>query len=162
MNYKPFSTEDYKQFDALAKKTASEFLVDSEIFYLKTPIEQQTEAYKCNDFEIFSVAGDNRFLVEAEIKKVWKKTATWEGYSTIHIPYRKRFSKAHFFIMINAKTDTLLITKMPDILGCNVIKKDCKCSNVRTNQESFFDLPLSMVTFYTYWDGKWKQFKVNS
>jgi hypothetical protein len=110
----------------------------------------ETEQFKSHDLLVS--CGSDKYLIEVERKKVWKKSGEWEGWDTVDIPQRKSESKSDYFIMLNEPLDTMLIIHMCKVLSSKVIKKD----TIYTKQEPFFRVPLEEFTIMTKQDGVWR------
>jgi len=79
---------------------------------------------------------------------IGKKIPKWEGWNTLDIPYRKKDSEADIFIMHNSFWNTLAVIMMKKVKDSTVNQKNAKCSNVKTNKESFFNVSLKDVRFF--------------
>jgi muconolactone delta-isomerase len=86
---KKFDKALYAENDKKAKECSLEFLLQSKLFELKIPLAEQKEAYKKYDFEVFHKKEKRPVYIETEVKRVWKKSGEWEGYTTIDVPKRK-------------------------------------------------------------------------
>ena len=150
MEYKPFDRNLYNQNDLAAKTTAAGFLC-SQGFTLLTPLQDQKEQYKAWDFQIQRDADQQLITVEAELKKVWTRSGSWQGFQTIDVPYRKKDSKANLFIMINQLQDTIAVTTMDLLKGSPVTKK----KTIYTDNEPFFNVPLAYFRFYHKTKDSW-------
>lgn len=156
MNRKPFSQKDYDESNQITINVAIEFLQG--LGYFKNVIPQEGEAYKDYDF-IIEYAKDNEntkaMLVEVERKLVWTQQGRWQGYQTLDVPYRKKDSKSHIYIMVNRWFDTLALIKMNDVIQSNTYNKNTRHSSGQTHGETFFAVPLSKVIFFhkkgKYW-----------
>jgi hypothetical protein len=149
MNHKPFSQEDYDKNDLKAKTLASMFLLSRGYYRLDTPIKEQFEKFKKQDFEIFHLKFNRTILVEAERKiEGWTKSGAWQGWNTLDVPFRKNESKADIYVMSNKNWDTIAVAQMPKVKMSMVKKKPCKCSNVNTEDEPFFACSLEIFKFF--------------
>jgi hypothetical protein len=160
LNYAKYDPVLQEKYDLSAKQVAVNFLESTGLFTLETSLEKQPEMYKDYDFYIRYKDGLNR-TVEVEQKAVWTREKEWQyAPSGIHIPERKRKSKADIFIMINKSGKTLLFVPIERILESPVIKKDTfnNFTGRRTQNEEFFELSLSTpeLVFYYLEGNIWK------
>jgi len=152
--YKKFSQELCDENDAVAKETAVNFLEWKKYYKLETPLSEQSELYKKQDFEIKLLSTDRMVRVEVERKKVWVKSGVWQGWPTIDVPIRKKDSEAHLFIMVNKSCDTIAVTHMKKVLESKISSK----KTIYTNNEEFFNVDLKCFRFYKKVDGGWEKF----
>ena len=152
--YKKFSQELCDENDAVAKETAVNFLEWKKYYKLETPLSEQAELYKKQDFEIKLLSTDMKIRVEVERKKVWVKSGAWQGWTTIDVPVRKKDSEAHLFIMVNKSCDTIAITHMEKVLGSKISSK----KTIYTSKEEFFNVDLKCFRFYKKVDSGWEKF----
>lgn len=164
-NYKPFEKKLSKKYDGFAKKISSEFLLSlkdssGSLFEFETPLDQQTEKYKAYDYIINYIPEGKKVRVEVECKAVWTKRV-WQYYpDNIHIPARKRDSRANIFIMVNKHGNSLCMCMMEDIKNSKVVVKSTKnrYNGTRTRSETFFSVPLDKFKFfYRDIDNAWKE-----
>jgi len=149
MDKKPFSKIDYKKNDYKAKEIASRFLLWDGRFVLETPLNKQLEQYEKYDFCVKHIDSQKIIKIETEHKiEGWTKSGKWEGWRTLDIPYRKKNSEADIFIMHNKLWDTLAVIMMYKVKKSLVYKKNTKCSNAKTNNESFLAVSLNDVRFF--------------
>lgn len=150
MNTKPFSDDLCEENDFIAKMTACEYFESLE-YELLEPISDQEEVYKDWDFIMYYC--DKPVTFEVERKLSWMKSAEWQGYPTVDVAYRKRDSKADFFVMSNYHNDTLAITKMSNVLSSLVKNKN----TIYTKNEPFFKCNISIFKFVYRENGRWKK-----
>ena len=149
MNYKPFSQKEYEENNSKAKNLALRFLLSRGYYRLDIPLEKQPEAYKRKDFDIFHTKLNKVILVEAERKKVWTNSGLWQTcWDTLDVPYRKEESEAQVYVMSNLHWDTIAVAKMPEVQKAIKKLKDCKCDNVKTENEPFFRCKLGIFKFF--------------
>lgn len=139
---KKFDRALYEQYDTFGKTVAKKFMTQEGY-----KLTNDTEAYQAYDL-IFAKNG-RHCKVEVEISCGWK--SKYYPYQTLTVPYRKRFSKADFYIMISKNGDGLLTIPMQEVLNAETIVKDTRY----TIQERFFSLPISKARFYFLQDGQY-------
>jgi len=142
--YKPFSKKLYDENDQIAKEVALDFLISTGHYKLETPLKDQKELYKKQDFEVVLVSKNKKVSVEVERKRVWTKSCKWQGWDTIDVPVRKNESKAKLYVMINNPGDTIAITKMKSVLKSKISTK----KTIYTDNEDFFNVELNEFKFY--------------
>jgi hypothetical protein len=152
--YKKFSKELCDENDAIAKETAVNFLEWTKYYKLETPLSEQQELYKKQDFEITLISKASKIKVEVERKKVWDKSGKWQGWPTIDVPIRKKDSEAQLFVMTNKSCDTIAITLMSKVIGSKVSSK----KTIYTENEEFFNVNLNCFRFYKKNNGGWEKF----
>ena len=152
--YKPFDKSLYEENNQSAIKTSIDFI--QQIFHYQ-PTAPAGEAYKSHDFIVNDPSTNKDVRVEAEVKKVWEKTGVWQGYDTIDVPYRKKDSRAHLFIMINKHHNTLLCLPMSEIKRSIVKQK--RTIYTHSGTEQFFAVPLSKAIFFKKNDSSWIRIK---
>jgi len=152
--YKKFSQELCDENDLIAKETAVNYLEWKKYYKLETPLSEQAELYKKQDFEIKLLSTDRKIRVEVERKKVWVKSGVWQGWPTIDVPIRKKDSEAHLFIMVNKSCDTIAITHMKKVLESKTSTK----KTIYTNNEEFFNVDLKCFVFYKKVGNGWEKF----
>lgn len=155
--YKKFSQELCDENDLISKETAVDFLEWTKFYKLQTPLLEQLELYKKQDFEITLLKDDKKIKIEVERKKVWDKIGKWQGWSTIDVAFRKKDSEADIFIMINKSCDTIAVTLMKNVIESKVSSK----KTIYTNCEEFFNVELDKFRFYKKNDIGWEKFKIN-
>ena len=153
--YKKFSQDLCDENDAVAKETAVDFLEWTKHYKLETPLYEQLELYKKQDFEIVLISTGEKIKVEVERKKVWDKSGRWQGWTTIDVPIRKKDSEAHLFIMVNKSCDTIAVTMMKKIKRSKISAK----KTIYTNNEEFFNVELKNFKFYKKISGGWEVIK---
>lgn len=142
---KKFSQELCDLNDHIAKNTAIEFLIEEKLLRLKDSLVNQKEMF--SDYDFIMIDSNNKEIkIEVEKKNSWKCSGKWENFKTITIPERKRKSQADIFVMVNEKCDTLMCSKMENIINSPVIWKYTIYS--RNIKESFFDVSLDKCEFY--------------
>lgn len=137
---KKFDRALYEQCDTFGKTVAKKFM--SQEGYKLT---SEVEAYKSHDL-IFAKDGKH-CKVEVEMNLRWM-TQNYP-YQTLTVPYRKKDSKADFYIMVSKNGEGLLTIPMAEILSAPTIVKDTRY----TKQERFFCLPISNARIYFLQDG---------
>ena len=153
---KPFSQELYRENDLIAKQTAVDYLLYTGQYCLNVNIEDQPEAFKSRDFQIFNTTKNMIVNVEAERKKVWTVYGLWQGWPTIDIPYRKRNSQANIFIMTNRDCNSIACGIVSQIKESPVSAKKTKY----TENELFFNVPLNLFRFYKKIENSWQRFYI--
>lgn len=151
--YKKFSKELYDENDRIAKNVAVEFLESTGFYKLETPLSEQKEEFKKQDFEIVLVPDNQKISVEVERKKVWSKTCEWQGWPTIDVPVRKNKSKARLYIMINDLCNTIAITMMKNVLKSRISPK----KTIYTKNEDFFNVEKKEFKFYCKKNHGWER-----
>ncbi len=158
MGNKKFEPELLKKFDRKGKSVALDFLESTKKFKLLIPLDEQKERYKKWDFIIKNIETNRNTKIECEVKSVWKETGCFP-YETVHVPHRKKDSKANIFIMVNNKGDSIFVTKMSTVKQSKVITKFTRnrFNGTTTYDEPFFELNLTRGKFYTKdKKGKWR------
>jgi hypothetical protein len=150
MEYKPFDRNLFRENDLAAKQVAVDLLQDHG-FKLEVPLQEQEEQYKKWDLIITRIQDQKIITVEAELKKVWTKSGTWQGWPCIDVPYRKKDSKANLFIMSNVLRDTAAVTTM-DLLKSSPVSSK---KTIYTDHEYFFNCPLQYFRFYHKTKDSW-------
>lgn len=135
MSVKVFDRKLYEECDTFGKTVAKRFMKQEDY-----ELVDDTEAYRSHDL-IFMKDGQP-IKIEVEINRRWQKR--YYPYTTITVPYRKRYSKADLYIMISKNGEALLTIPMKDVLRADTIVKD----TCFTTQERFFSLPISSAKFY--------------
>ena len=137
---KKFDRALYEECDTFGKIVTKKFMK-----YEGYDLVCEKEAYCSHDL-IFA-KDSKEYKVEVEINRRW--TSKYYPYSTLTVPYRKRFSKADSYIMISKNGEGLLTIPMIEVLRAETIVKD----TCFTTGERFFSLPISKVRFYFLQDG---------
>jgi hypothetical protein len=137
---KKFDRALYEECDTFGKIVAKTFM-KQEGYQLTSEVE----AYKSHDL-IFTKDGKD-CKVEVEMNLRW--LSKYYPYQTLTVPYRKKDSKADFYIMISKNGGGLLTIPMQEVLSANIIVKDTRF----TKQEKFFSLPISKARIYFLQDG---------
>lgn len=132
---KKFDRKLYDECDSFGKIVAKKFMTQEDYELL-----DDTEAYKSHD--LIFIKNDIPIKIEVEMNLRWYTKRY--PYSTITVPYRKRYSKADLYIMISKNGEALLTIPMSKILSADTIVKDTRY----TTQERFFSLPISDAKFY--------------
>jgi hypothetical protein len=144
---KPFDRKLYAENDKFAKDVVSDFMLRE---HGAVPVPD-IERYKDWDL-VFEEPSGRLATAEVERKVVWTKDGEWQGWPTVDIPYRKKDSKADFFMMVNKNGTALMLITVADIKKSPVIVKDTKY----TKQEKFFSIPVQQFVLYTKEeDGSW-------
>ena len=151
---KKFSQELLEQNDGIAKLLSINFLESTGKYKLIVPLNEQKEAYKEYDFQMFDYINNINITVEVERKKVWVKKGKWQGWNTLDVPFRKKDSHADIYIMVNNSCDTIAATKMKRILDSPTSYK----KTIYTTNEKFFNVELKEFNFYYKNDTIWNQF----
>lgn len=139
---KQFNRQLYNTYDTMGKNIAISFLTA-----LGYRIENTDEAYGSHDFVVSKDGIEKK--VEVECKTSWKGVAF--PYNTHSVPYRKLCSNADIFIQVNASGDCLATCPMKDVKTSPVIRKN----TIYTQNEAFFNVPVSKLTYYRYKNGNW-------
>jgi len=140
---KPFESRLYLENDIPTKSVAADFLIAMG-FELRVPLIEQPEFYCDWDIELFHEGIPKH--IEVERKLSWQVSGAWQEYETVDVPYRKKESKADFFIMINKNFDTLCVCPMQIVQESVVGKKKTKYTLSGT--EKFYQCPLNIFFFY--------------
>ena len=140
MSVKVFNRKLYEECDSFGKTVAKKFMKQE-----GHELVNETEAYRSHDLIFCKDAIETK--VEVEMNRRWH--GRYYPYTTMTVPYRKRFSKADLYIMISNNGEALLTVPMKDVLRADTIVKD----TCFTTQERFFSLPISSVKFYYLQDG---------
>jgi len=151
--YKKFSQELCDENDQVAKEVAVDYLQWTGHYKLDTPLSEQEELYKKQDFEITLISKSKKVTIEVERKKVWTKMCAWQGWPTIDVPARKNESEADLFIMVNKDCNTIAVTTMKNVLESKVSSK----KTIYTESEDFFNVELNKFKFYCKNEGFWKK-----
>lgn len=152
MNYKPFDRKLCAENDMKAKRVAVDFLGQFGFHH-----RAGEEAF--HKWDLILEKDGKEIPVEVERKRVWTKTAEWQGWPTIDVPVRKRDSKAEWFIMVNHDCDTLCFAKMEHVLTSPVGTKNTKVPQsggvVLTESEPFFRAGLNIFRFFSLVFDQW-------
>ena len=105
------------------------------------------EAYKSHDFVVEK--DGQTYKIECEVTQKWITTAF--PYRYMSIPYRKKDSKADYYIRSNNQGTALYFLPMKDILSAEVINKD----TIYSTNEPFFNLSVKNLKLYYFEDGDW-------
>lgn len=149
--YHPFSKESYDRNNMPVIVAAISFLTQYDELF-KDPIIPEKEMYKAGDFAITFIPQNRQILVEVEGKRGWDKNGCWQGFPTVDVPYRKKNSNAHLYIMANRWRDTIAVMSMEELKKAPVSEKNTKS----TINEKFFNVPIEWFNFFVYKDGKWE------
>lgn len=154
MTYKPFNKELYDRNNMIAIQEAAEFLIENAGYHLTIPLADQKEKFKDYDFVINNKDGRCK-SVEVEVKEIWTESGKWQTprWKTIDIPFRKKDSKADFFIMFNKPLDTFAGIDMKKILNSDTYIKNTKY----TKGEKFFAVHVDKFKFYYKTDKSWRR-----
>lgn len=156
-NSKIFSEKDYKENDYKGKITAADLLESTGRFILEISIDKQKEMYKKGDF-LIRYLGDNSIIkVEAERKVIWTVSGRWQGFATLHVPIRKKYSESILYVMVNFNLNTAAVMRTEIIHNSPVcIINTKKDDGILTIDEEFFDVPLDKIQFYHKNQNGWK------
>ena len=140
---KTFCRSLYTQYNDKGIQVAWDFLKQ-----LGYEMVDRTESFSSHDF---LVRKDNHvYAVEAEVSAVWKSRIF--PYPTMSVPYRKRHSKADFYVRSNNNGTALFFLPMKDVHQAPVIYKD----TCYTKNEPFFNVALEKLELYTLTEtGEW-------
>lgn len=149
--YKKYESILKDKFDLKAKEVCLEFLLSTGKYKLDTPLEFQKEEFKKRDFVVLNSKTNKPVNIECEVKTVWDKSGEWQNPKwNLHIPYRKKNSKADLFFIINNNFDTLCIIKSKILMSSKVIIKNTinKITGSKTYGEKFFEIELKKASFF--------------
>lgn len=147
--YKEFNQLLYDNNNSIAIITALNYLLSRNVFYYDVHPLEQKEKFKHSDFYLIKIEDNRKVYFEVERKEVWTKDYEWQGYETLDIPIRKKYSKADVFIMLNNNANTLAVMYMRDVLSSKTYSKRTKY----TEKEDFFAVSLEKVKFFkTKWE----------
>ena len=133
--HKPFDRKLYNENNAIGNKIALECLTQNGFCTLE---DGEVERY--SDRDCLVQKNNTPVAIEVERKLVWRNKSDWEGYPTIRVPYRKRASKADFYIMINKDSTCLVICRMEDVKQSKTTIIPILLSNA---EETFFLVPIT-------------------
>lgn len=140
-----FSRKLYDKYNTLGVETACSFLRQQGYDIVKTT----DDAYGAYDFIVRKDGKD--YTIEAEV------TAKWVGhvfpYRQMSVPYRKKKSIADYYVRVNASGSALFFLPMKQVHEAPVIRKD----TCYTQDEQFFNLPVSSLPLYVCEDGTWSR-----
>lgn len=134
MDSKPFDRELYNQHNQPTIDIAIRFL--EKLGYKTIDVR---EAFKSHDF-IVQKKG-KQYKIEVEHSLSW---ITPGYYENITCPYRKRASKADFYLMFNKLYSYVAVINMQIVHNSPVIRKDTKY----TKNEPFFSTHYCLYDFY--------------
>jgi hypothetical protein len=134
---KPFSRDLYNKHNGPGIQAAVQFLSN----YGYT-LYDDTEAYKSHDL-IFK-KDDRLIKVEVEHSTSWKCPTSWQGWSFVTCPYRKKDSKADLYLMFNEPFTGVGVIQMKQVHDSFVIRKNTKY----TKDEPFFSTPNQHYDFF--------------
>lgn len=140
MSVKAFSRELYNKYNDFAIVVATKFLSQSGYKFVN-----KKECYKSHDF-IVSKNG-REYKIEVEVSQRW--TTIGFPYQTMTVPFRKKDSKADFYIQMNKSGTALFFMPMSDVFEAPIITKN----TCYTTNEMFFNVPLIDVKLYYLEDG---------
>lgn len=140
---KTFSRALFDKHDKPAKEVAKSLL--SQLGYV---VVNEDEAYGSHDF---IVAKDGVELkIEVEQKMAWKTRMF--PFRTHNVSCRKSTSQADLFLQVSANEKYVAMCPMSVVKGSPVKRIDT-CFG--TQNEPFFDVPTSRMTYYSFDNGEW-------
>lgn len=142
MCYKTFSPSLYEKYNQQGIQVAVSFLL--QLGYEPTNFD---ECYKSHDF-VVSKDGQT-YKVECEVTAKWVNRQF--PYKCMSVPYRKKDSKADFYVRTNPTGTALLFMPMSKVFAAPVIQKD----TTYTKNEKFFNVDVDGLTLYYLEDGVW-------
>lgn len=147
---------NYDKYDERAKNATLQFI--NYKYPDKLTYHSTGELYKTADM-VFLTSTGTKFLVEVEVKNVWRQKIF--PYPSIHVPYRKKDSKADLYIMFNSDITSLLATSMKNILLSKIVKKSTrnKYTNIQTTKEKFFEFDVSEAQFFYLSNNGWLKYE---
>lgn len=132
--HKPFDRDLYNENNAIGNRIALDFLTQHGY-----SVVENGDVEHFSDRDCLVSKSQKNYAIEVERKRVWRNRLDWEGYNEVRVPYRKRASKADYYIMINDANTCLIMCKMADV-------KASKTTNVYTRltntEETFFLVPI--------------------
>lgn len=140
---KPFCRNLYEQYNEMGIETAIHFL--NQMGYKVT---DRKESYKAWDFRVEK--DGKEYGVEVEVTEKW--IYKMFPYPYMSVPYRKKDSKADFYIRINKYGNALIWIPMSQVLSAPVITKN----TCYTTGEQFFNLKSSSLPLYYQEEGHWE------
>lgn len=162
---KEFDQELNDKYDIIGKETCDYFLSDQFYELVKNGLVKieilsyREDEPKLADIKItfFKEGGSVEVkkvkFVEPEVKD--GGGTGWDSmlkYGTVHIPARKKWCKADYFVVIKHSLDELLVCQSKKATKCPPIKKKCQPNG---KIGSFFDVPLKICAFYKLKDNHW-------
>lgn len=142
MSYKPFCRNLYEQYNEMGIETAIHFLAQHGY-----EVTDRKESYKAWDFRVKKEGKEYGVEVEVTEKWIYKMFP----YPYMSVPYRKKDSKADFYIRINRNGNALIFIPMSQVLSAPVIVKN----TCYTTDEKFFNLKSSSLPLYYQEEGEW-------
>ena len=142
MCYKSFDRKLYDQYNEHGIQVAVSFL--RQLGYEPSNFD---ECYKSHDFVV--VKDGRTYKVECEVSAKWINLQF--PYRYMSVPYRKKDSKADFYIRTNPAGSSLLFMPMAKVLASPLISKD----TTYTKNEKFFNVDVASLTLYYVEDGVW-------
>lgn len=149
---KRFSRSLYDECDGVGKREAEKFLV--QLGYTSYD-KCDEELFKKGDFYLLNEEKEKK-LIEVELKLVWKKELGWETkWEDIHIPMRKKSSKADIYIMFNYNCTCLAMMEMEKVKQGKVINKH----TCYMNSEDFISVPYEQFQFFSKEGLEWTEIR---
>lgn len=142
MCYKTFSRPLYEKYNDHGIQVAVSFL--RQLGYEPVNFD---ESYKSHDF-VVSKNGQT-YKIECEVSAKW--TNLQFPYRCMSVPYRKKDSKADFYVRTNPSGTALFFVPMAKVLSAPIIQKD----TTYTKNEEFFNVDVAGLTLYYVEDGVW-------
>jgi hypothetical protein len=111
-------------------------------------VTDRKESYKVWDFRVKK--DGKEYAVEAEVTEKWIYKLF--PYPYMSVPYRKKESKADFYVRVNIHGNALIWIPMSQVQSAPVITKN----TCYTTNEKFFNLKSSSLPLYYQEEGHWK------
>lgn len=145
MNHPRFSRELYDRHDKAAKDTVLSLLSQQGC----QPVNLD-EAYGAYDFIVETPTKEQK-KVEVEQKNGWQ--FKYFPFSTLDVSHRKHKSQADDFYEVNQDGTAIAYCPM-SVVHSSPVKRKNTC--LGTINEPFFAIPISKLTFYHLYNGKWQ------
>jgi uncharacterized protein YlzI (FlbEa/FlbD family) len=159
MNKRPFNKEAYKKFDGTAKKVLVDLIENISGYKLYSDLN--VELYK--ECDVKFKKGNKIILVENEVRECFDKIVKY--YNTIHIPIRKKNTKADFYVVWkNDFTEFIVIDKkILNKYTNNTVTVTCnhEMNQVGSYIEDFIDIPKKDTQRYIIKNLKLKKLSYN-
>lgn len=140
----------YKQFDRKLYDKYNEHGIQVAVSFLRQLGYEPINFDECFKSHDFIVKKDGRtYKVECEVSAKW--TSRQFPYRYMSVPYRKKDSKADFYIRTNPAGSSLLFLPMAKVLSSPTIRKD----TTYTKNEQFFNVDTDKLPVYYFEDGVW-------
>jgi len=134
MSKRVFDKEAYEKYDRPAKDKLVEVLVKNSNYVLGCDLN--TEMYKNGD--VIMKNGNKRALFENEARFAFDKITS--TFSTIHIPIRKRNTRADFYVVWNYDLTEMIIIKKAIIQkNKDNIERNVWCKNSSYSDGGYYE-----------------------